>query len=145
MVPRWNSAIRKVAIDAFLEHARVARTIGPKVTEGDKEGTYVYSPADNKKCMDGHWLFSEEMGRQCINTAIHAVLSKLEVLTKFWVAATPEQEGHYRLRFGLYARIASAVYMEPRANAGWSNFSDGGGNMDEAPRKVWAQYMVLLD
>lgn len=145
MVPRRQSSIRTVAIDAFLEHARIARSIGTKVTEGNKEGTYVYSPADNKKCMDGHWLIKYGMGCQCFNAAIHAALSKLEVLAMFWVAGTPQQGKHYRLRFGLYARIKSVVYRELRTNAGWSNFSDGGGNMDEAPRKVWAQFMVPLD
>lgn len=145
MVPRWNEAIRDVATVAFLDAAQSHRNIGTRQQGGPKEGRFVYSGADAKRCIDDHWLIDDPVGRSCIKAAIHAALARLSVLSHFLVLETPTVPSHYRLRFQLYARIASTVYMALRKKAGWPNFSDGGGNIDEGPRKVWAHFLVLLD
>lgn len=72
-------------------------------------------------------------------------MTTLKVLSSFFVGATPTTAAHYRRRFQLYARIASLVYIMLRTRAGWPNFCDGGDNMDEGPRKVWAKCLVILD
>lgn len=135
MVPRWNEAIRDVATVAFLDAAQSHRNIVTRQQGGPKVGRFVYSGADAKRCVDDHWLIDDPVGRSCIKAAIHAALARLSVLSHFLVLETPTVPSHYRLRFQLYARIASTVYMALRKKAGWPNFRMGVATLMRGPAR----------
>lgn len=145
VIPRFNEAFRTAAYDGFVPAAAPILQIGSRQDVQGAKNKLVLSREDAQQCLDNHWLFSNAQGRTTILAAAHSVFERNGQLANFLVDATSTQVQHYRISYELYALVVVSVYVSLRTVAGYPSFSEGGGNMDAAFLKVWAQIMLELD
>jgi len=104
-IPRFHRAVLEAATEGFLERAAVlldVPLIGPKRNRR-------MTSANAQRCLDGHWLFADQFGREAMLSGLHRALARIKGLrgTMFEVGVTKRKI--YKVRYGMYVSIVTKV------------------------------------
>jgi len=106
-IPRFYRAVLEAASEGFLERAAVFLNVplnGPKRNGRMKA-------ASAQRCLDGHWLFADQIGQEAMLSGPHRELARIKVLrgTRFEVGETKRKI--YQVQYGLCVSIVTKVLL----------------------------------
>jgi len=104
-ISRFQRAVMEAASAGFMERAASHLSIGYR---GDKD-ELKYSKTDAQRCLEGHWLFEAEFGRDAMLWGLHRALARMGVLREHMVDATDTKGRYYKVRYGMYVAIVTKV------------------------------------
>lgn len=144
-IVRFHTAMRKIALAAFIERAGVLLKIGTRRQVGTRPDVTHFTPSEAFQCLSGHWMVKDLDGHDALNTAVEATYKAMGYQSSLVVSATEGVVAHNALRLAAVARIATEVYCGLLSIARFPRPDVKGGNADEASHKVWAVLLKLLD
>lgn len=104
-ISRFHRAVLEAATAGFMERAASHLSIGYK---GDK-GELKFTKADSQRCLEEHWLFEAEFGRDAMLWGLHRALARMGVLREHMVDATATKGKYYKVRYAMYVAIVTKV------------------------------------
>jgi len=96
-IPRFHRAVLEAAKDGFLERAAVVVKMPLTGLKRNRDMT----AANAQRCLNGHWLFADQFGRESMLWGLHRALSRIKGLrsTMFEVGETKRKI--YQVRYGM--------------------------------------------
>jgi len=104
-ISRFHRAVLETASAGFMERAASHLSIG---YTGDKD-ELKYSKTDAQRCLQGHWLFETEFGRDAMLWGLYRALARMRVLREHMGDATATKGRYYKVRYGKYVAIVTKV------------------------------------
>ncbi|OSX76471.1 hypothetical protein BU14_0189s0005 [Porphyra umbilicalis] len=100
--------------------------------------------ANAQRCLNGHWLFADQFGRESMLWGLHRALSRIKGLrgTMFEVGETKRKI--YQVRYGMYVSIVTTVFVTLCEMAGYERFTTGAANVVKSYLKAWAVLLKLV-
>jgi len=105
-IPRFHRAVLEAATAGFLERAAVlldVPLVGPKRNRR-------MSAANAQRCLDGHWLFADQFGREAMLWGLHRALARIKSLRGTMIEVGETKRKVYQVRYGLYVSIVTKVW-----------------------------------